>query len=144
MSRVDEATQVVDSMESHTLEPEQVNLCRYCTDLSINRTAAQIDHWQTLALLRLSSTKCTICEILLDGFDKVAKAAMDRFKQITEATAEHCPLLLNLNSVSKMESEMAYKFIRAGIKFPNKFTYIWRFHIAARKSQGQYQTFTTL
>lgn len=123
-------------MEGHTLDPEQVALCPYCIELAINISADYPKHWQTLALLRSSSTGCTICRILLHRFDTRAKEATDRFKQITESTAEHCPLSLTLINDPTADFEMCHKYIEAGITFPNEFTYVWRFHIATRESEG--------
>ena len=129
--------QTVDEVDDHSMQPEKATLCAYCTRLTNkNPAAAQLEHWSTLGLLRPSSTKCAICKILLGKFDDTVKEAAERFKQITEAAAEQYPLSLNLIDDPNLESGVCYKFIEAGIALPNKFTYIWRFHIAARESQG--------
>jgi hypothetical protein len=90
-----------------------------------------------MAHLRPSSINCAICKIFLGCFDETVKEALHRFRQIGEPTAEQCPLSLNLIDSLNPVSGIFYKFIEAGISLPNKFRYIWSFHIAACESLGQ-------
>ena len=120
------------------MQPEKVTLCLHCTKLTISDTAAsELEHWPTLAQLRPSSVNCAICQILLGCFDERVKEALHRFKQIEESTAEQCSLSLKLINSPSFKSQISYKYIEAGIDLPNKFQYVWRFHVAACESSGQ-------
>jgi hypothetical protein len=120
------------------MQPDKVTLCLHCTKLTISDTAAsELEHWPTLAQLRPSSVNCAICKILLGCFEERVREALHRFKQIEESTAERCSLSLKLINSPSLVSRISYKHIEAGIDLPNKFQYVWRFHVAACESSGQ-------